>query len=411
MLFRTVIFHAKQTFMKKVSLIKTLTLFLGIFALTASLFQCTKVGDNIEHLDRAYPAIPDSSIYASFSSEFKIATADATPGPNDIIKTRGVQTILREYCATSNCHGGPINPKFDTYADVMKHVIAGRPEQSKLWEMITTNDFNKAMPPVNSNHELNTKDKAIIFNWIYNGAKEIPNLVDFRPAAIRLITNGCGSANCHNEATVAGSWAEKGIIGTRYTITTTDTASFYIYDASTGAANRLCQLINTTKLSQIWKDYRDSIKTYYADTINKASFRILKTFATPWTTTSRRGPMGGYDDILMDILVPKNIRSNSSVVYTSGGIQYYSKSDPLNSSDCFIRRIDSTLILLNPRTGAAQSVSGNMSYQDGGLSPGEIALIKAWYFADPNIPDVWKYGLTNTGIFKYAKSGNFIIKR
>jgi hypothetical protein len=397
--------------MKKVPIIKAITIFLGVLLLTASLFQCTKVGDNIQHLDRSYPSTPDSSIYAAFPGEFKIATADATPATNDIIKMRGVQTILREYCATSNCHGGPIKPKFDTYAEIMKYVVAGNPEQSKLWEMITTNDYNKAMPPVNSNHELITKDKAIIYNWIRNGAKEKPDVTDFRPAAIRLITDGCGSANCHNQATVAGSWAEKGILGTRYSIVPADTASFYIYDAATGAPNRLCQLINTTKLNQIWKDYKDSIRTYYADTVGKASFRILKTFTTPWTTASRRGPLGGYEDIMMDIFVPKNIRSNSSVVYTTGGIQYYSKSDPLNSSDCFIRRIDSTLIFLNPRTGAAQSVNGSMAYQDGGLSPSEIALIKAWYFADPNIPDVWKYGLTNTGIFKYAKSGNFIIKR
>jgi len=398
--------------MKKVSFIKALTFFLGVILLTTSLFQCTKVGDNIEHLDRSYPSIPDSTIYAAFNDNYTIPSADATPATNDVIKMRGVQTIVHEYCGTSNCHGGPISPKFNSYADVMKYVVAGQPEQSKLWEMITTNDFNKAMPPVNSSHELNTKDKAIIYNWIYNGARENPNLADFRPAAVRLINDGCGSANCHNQGTVAGSWAEKGILGTRYSIVSTDTASFVIYDASTGAQSRYCQFINQTKLNQIWKDYKDSVKTYYADTINKASFRILKTFTTPWTTASRRGPLGSYDDVLVDIIIPKNIRSNSSVVYTSpGGVQYYSKSDPLNSNDCFIRRIDSTLLFLNPQTGTVNSVNGSMSYQDGGLKPSEIALIKAWYFADPNIPDVWKYGKNNAGIFKYAKSGRLIIKR
>lgn len=388
-------------------------LFLGVLLLTASLFQCTKVGDNIEHLNRFYPNTPDSTIYASFYDENKIATADATPATNDIIKFRGVQTILHEYCGTSNCHGGPIKPKFDSYEDIMKLVVAGDPGQSKLWDMITTNDFNKAMPPVNSNHELNTKDKAIIFNWIRNGAKERPDLADFRPAAIRLIVNGCGSANCHNQGTVAGSWAEKGILGTKYSIATSDTASFYIYDASTGAPSRYCQFLNQTKLNQIWQDYKDSVKTFYSDTVGKASFRILKTFATPWTTSSRRGPLGSYGDILMDVIYPKNIRSNSSVVYTDPvtSVKYYSKGDFLNSNDCFIRRIDSTLIYRNVQTGTAQSASGNMSYQDGGLSPSEIALIKAWYFADPNIPDVWKYGKANSGIFKYAKSGNYIIKR
>jgi hypothetical protein len=51
-----------------------------------------------------------------------------------------------------------------------------------------------------------------------------------------------------------------------------------------------------------------------------------------------------------------------------------------------------------------------MAYGDGGLTKSEIALIKAWYFADPNVPDVWKYGLDGTGIFKYRKSGTIIRK-
>ncbi|MBL0307413.1 MAG: hypothetical protein IPQ25_15690 [Chitinophagaceae bacterium] len=29
------------------------------------------------------------------------------------------------------------------------YITLGSPESSKLWEFITTNDFNKAMPPVN----------------------------------------------------------------------------------------------------------------------------------------------------------------------------------------------------------------------------------------------------------------------
>jgi hypothetical protein len=122
---------------------------------------------------------------------------------------RGVQTILHSIAELPIVTAA--KPKFDTYNDIMKFVVAGNPSGSKLWEMITTNDFNKAMPPVNSSKELNTKDKAIIFNWIRNGAKEKPDLADFRPAAIRLIADGCGSANCHNQATATGSWAEKDV--------------------------------------------------------------------------------------------------------------------------------------------------------------------------------------------------------
>ena len=78
------------------------------------------------------------------------------------------------------------------------------------------------------------------------------------------------------------------------------------------------------------------------------------------------------------------------------------------STDCFIRRIDSTLIYINQVTGVEASVSGNMSWDDAGYKPAEIALIKAWYFADPNIPDVWKYGFNNQGIFKYKRTGTRI---
>ena len=77
-----------------------------------------------------------------------------------------------------------------------------------------------------------------------------------------------------------------------------------------------------------------------------------------------------------------------------------------------LSRVDSTLLLANPRTGVfASRHQGDMAYDDGGLTPSEIAIIKAWYFADPNIPDVWKYGQAiGTGIFKYKKSGQIILK-
>src|SRR5512139_3628123 len=101
--------------MKKVLLIKALTLFFGVMLMTASLFQCKKEGDIVANLDRAYYTGPDSTVYASFYESNTINPAAATPDVNDIIKFRGVQTILHEYCGTSNCHGGSIKPKFDTY--------------------------------------------------------------------------------------------------------------------------------------------------------------------------------------------------------------------------------------------------------------------------------------------------------
>jgi hypothetical protein len=235
--------------MKKVSTIQTAILFLGGIFLSMSVFQCTKEGAIVKDLDRTYTGAADSTVYSSFYETNKVSPSDATADVNDIIKYRGVQTVIHEYCGTSNCHGGPIAPRFDTYAEIMKYVSPGNPQASKLWEYITTNDFNKAMPPVASNHELSTTDKGIIYNWIKNGAKERPDLADFRPAAIRLIVDGCGSANCHNQATATGGWARKGLLGS---LTTADTTQFTYINPTTGAATVYCQLSNATMRNQVW---------------------------------------------------------------------------------------------------------------------------------------------------------------
>ncbi len=396
--------------MKKVSFSKTTICVLGIVFLSVFLFQCRKAGDIIQNLDRSFKGSADSTVYASFYSNNTVATADATPDVNDVIQYRGVQTILHEYCATSNCHGGPISPKFDTYSEVMKYISAGNPDNSKLWQYLTTNNFDKAMPPVNSNHEMSTTDKTVIYNWIVNGAKENPDFADFRPAAMAIITNGCASANCHSELTSTGGWARKGLIAG---LTSGDTTMYTYTNPATGAQTFYCELTNNNLRAQVLGAYKDSVRKFYSDTSANASFRPYKTFSTPVSALSTRGPLNTYDDILLDILYPKSIRSNSSVVYTDPVTmkQYYCKGNYLNATSSLVSRIDSTVLLANPYTGVyASSPQGDMAFGDGGLKPNEIALIKAWYFADPNIPDVWKYGNNNAGIFKYRKSGTIITK-
>ncbi len=396
--------------MKKVSIVQAVSLFAGVFFLSASLLQCTKDGELVKNLDRSYTGGPDSTVYAAFYESNTIATADVVPDVNDVIKMRGVQTIIHEYCNTSNCHGGPIAPRFEIYSQIMQYVKPGDPEGSKLWEYITTNDFDKAMPPVNSSHELGQRDKSIIYNWIRNGAKERPDLNDFRPAAIRLMVDGCSSANCHNTSTATGGWARKGLITG---LTSADTTQYTYINPSSGSITVYCQLSNQTLMSQVWTAYKDSVKRFYADTVANASFRPWKTVSTPVSALSTRGPLGNYDDIIMDILYPKSVRTNSSVVYTDPVTLkgYYVRGNPLVSTDCFVRRMDSSLIYRNPLTLVETSKNGSMAYDDGGFSPSEVALFKAWYFADPNIPDVWKYGIGNVGIFKYRKTNNYIIKR
>lgn len=391
--------------MKKVnSMTKTLWLLFGIFG-TFILYQCTKDGVNAGKLNRAFTGTPDSTHFSPFYDVTTIAPSDITPDVNDKIEAKGVQSVIKEYCGVSTCHGGPIEPKLSTYGEIKSHTVPGSPELSKLWTLITTNDLNAAMPPVSAGHELTLGDKTIIYNWIKNGAKEKPGLEDFRPAAVSLIITGCTSGNCHSVATATGAWAKKGLIPG---LAAGDTSQF-ILTRSNGVTVYTI-LSNTTLRDQVWKEYKDSVRKFFQDTLANAAWRPYKTFSTPVVASSVRGSLSSYDDLLLDIWYPKSMRSNGSVVYTSPeGKKFYVRGNPLNATSSLVSRIDSTLLLANPSTKVfASAHQGDMSYGDGGINSSEIALIKAWYFADPNISSVWKYGTDNTGIFKYRKSGNII---
>jgi hypothetical protein len=387
---------------------KAAGLILGTILVAAGFVQCTKENPNASQIARALVEQPDTTVYSSFYDTVVIDKHSATPDVNDVISTEGVRSIVRSNCSSSSCHGGNFSPKLTDYADIKALVTPGNPEGSLLFQLITTSDVNKAMPPVNYGVDLSVTDKTKIYNWIKNGANERPTYVDLRPAAISLLTNGCASGNCHNEATATGYWARKGLIP----VTAGDTAIFSYYNPGTGTTTIYPQMKDPL-MTQVWTAYKDSVKKFYADTLANASFRPYKTFATPVSFTSHRGPLNTYDDILMDIAYPKSARSNGTVQYTDPVTlkKYYAKGDYLNVTSSLVSRIDSTLLLANPRTKVfATNHQGDMAYGDGGLKSSEIALIKAWYFNDPNIPDVWKYGTDGSGIFKYRKTGTIITK-
>lgn len=381
-----------------------MSLGLLLIAGTTVLTQCTKQNENAAALDRALTAT-DSTVFAQFYDSTIISTADVVPGINDVIRSQGVASIIQSRCGTTNCHGGAIEPSLKSYSDVKALVSAGNPEGSELFKLITTNNFHEAMPPVYAG-ELSTTEKVIIYNWIKNGAKETPGLEDFRPTAMKLIVSGCASVQCHNAPVLTADWGKKGLLGA---LSASDTTTFNYTSAGLPAT---ALVLNSAKSDQVWKAYKDSCRKFYADTMVNASFRPYKTLSTPIGTTNKRSPLNNYDDVLLDIWVPKGIRTNSSVVFTdASGNKFYSRGDYLNNGDCFIRRIDSTLVYTNQRTGIDATASGNMAYDDSHWSPSEIALVKGWYFADPNVPEVWKYGINGQGVFKYNKSKNKILKK
>ncbi len=377
------------------------------FAIFVSILQCTKDGFYSSKIDRSFNAIPDTTLFSPFYDITRVKDSDAVAAQiNDIINVKGMQSTIKEYCGISTCHGGPIEPKFDTYAEITKYVTPGDPSSSKLWQRIVTNDLNEAMPPVAATHELTESDKTLIFNWIKNGAKEFPDLNDFRPAAIKIITTGCTSGNCHNIGTSTGAWARAGLVPG---MVGSDTSTFKLVRSN--GTTWYCQLSNASLRNSVWTAYTDSVRQYYSDTVGNASYRPFKTFSTPVVKANVRGPLSSYADILFDINYPKGRRSSGSPTYTSNGKSFYVFSDPLNGNSSLISRIDSTILPANVATGVyATTNSGDMAYSDGGLNPSEIAIIKAWYFADPSIPDLWKYGPGNKGIYKYKRSNTIITK-
>lgn len=404
--------------MASLRLKQTIISLLGIVFVSAVLVQCTKDNVNASLIDRDLPSVPDSSIFAPFYDTVLIDKRDINPDVNDTIHSPGVQSTVKNYCSSPACHGGNIKPNLTNYSEIKSLVVPGNPEGSRLMELITTTDVAKAMPPVNYGSDLSATEKTIIYNWIRNGAKERPDLVDFRPVAISLITNGCASANCHNQATSAGAWARKGIIS----YVASDTINFQ-FTQPDGVYRNYCQL-KEPRLSEVWKAYKDSTRKFYSDTVAYASFRPYKTVSTPVSASSTRGPLNNYDDILFDIWYPKGVRTQSRIVYTDPVTLkgYYVQGDYLakpvtasatstNPTSTLISRIDSTIVAASPKTKIFNTAHhGDMAYGDGGLTKSEIALIKAWYFADPNVPEVWKYGTDGTGIFKYRKSGTIIRK-
>ncbi len=210
---------------------KSVLIILGALFITTLTIQCTKEGVNAGLVSRALVDAPDSTVFSPFYDSNVVAKADAIPDVNDYAIGKGVLSIVKNNCASSSCHGGNIKPLLNTFADVKALVVPGNPDGSKLFQMVTTSDLNQAMPPINYGVDLSITEKTIIYNWILHGAKESPDLQDFRPSAISLITNGCASANCHNAATVGGEWARKSLI----TFAATDTINYIYINPGTGA--------------------------------------------------------------------------------------------------------------------------------------------------------------------------------
>jgi len=79
------------------------------------------------------------------------------------------QPIIISNCTQSGCHGnGGGEFPLVTYEDIIGHISAGKPHNSKLYKTITANAFGQ-MPP-SPNPHLSDTDIKTIYLWIAQGA-------------------------------------------------------------------------------------------------------------------------------------------------------------------------------------------------------------------------------------------------
>ena len=278
---------------------------------TVVFVRCTKTGSTATQLDRSLAASTiDSTIFSPFYDTTVIPYANTPAGVNDRAITTGVQDIVVTNCSGANCHGGAKSPTLLTYAQIKALVSPGNPEQSQLWQLITTNDLSKAMPPVNMGNELSVTQKNVIYNWIQNGANETPTVVDYRPAAIHIIAAGCTSANCHSMPTNAGAWAKSGYLGALNATSGVDTQTVHYTAANSTALSSILEVVNPVLLASAWKGYIDSCYAYYP-TISamtaSATAPVNAAYKSPriGAALTSHGGFDTYDAIILDVNIPK----------------------------------------------------------------------------------------------------------
>ena len=143
----------------------------------------------------------------------------STCSPDTVYFQQAVLPILISNCAVPGCHDATTHEEgyvFNSYQQVMKVVRAGRPNDSKLYKVITDDDPKDRMPRA-PRAPLTQVQIAAIEKWIKQGANN------------NSCTSGCDTSNVRFAATIqpilqtyctgchSGTGASAGINLTTYT--------------------------------------------------------------------------------------------------------------------------------------------------------------------------------------------------
>ena len=120
----------------------------------------------------------------------------APPAYGEIVFNRDVRPVLSENCMA--CHGAdPASRKaglrLDTEGGFFEAtdkrgptVIPGKPDESPLYQRITSSDPDEVMPPPDSHKALKPEQKEILRQWIQQGAVWQPHWAFLKPARPEL---------------------------------------------------------------------------------------------------------------------------------------------------------------------------------------------------------------------------------
>jgi hypothetical protein len=94
------------------------------------------------------------------------------PGTPEVCFDTEVQLIINSNCMMSGCHdGGGEMPALGSYDALYKLVEPGKPNKSKLHDVLTTNPNSEKFMPPKPKTALTSEQIDIISLWILQGAK------------------------------------------------------------------------------------------------------------------------------------------------------------------------------------------------------------------------------------------------
>lgn len=114
-----------------------------------------------------------------------IHDTDITALP-EVCFDRDVLPIFQRSCAMANCHSSGSEEALASYNDIMKHVVAGNAQKSKIYQVISSAWGIGRMPP---DLPLSIDNRTIIRLWIEQGAANLP----CQPVAVTSspLSSGC----------------------------------------------------------------------------------------------------------------------------------------------------------------------------------------------------------------------------